>query len=62
MADCQSLVAQAKAVKGLFDKPITAQDIPIVLGQVKSVATMGKALFGDVTAKIAKNNVMLMLR
>lgn len=62
MADCRSLVAQAKAVKGLFDKSINAQDMPIVLGQVKSVATMGKALFGDMSTKIAKNNVMLMLR
>ncbi len=62
MADCRSLVAQAKAVKGLFDKSITVQDMPVVLGQVKSVATMGKALFGDMTTKIAKNNVMLMLR
>lgn len=62
MSDCRSLVAQAKAVKGLFDKSITAQDMPIVLGQVKSVATMSKALFGDMTAKIAKNHVMLMLR
>lgn len=62
MADCRSLIAQAKAVKGLFDKSITVQDMPIVLGQVKSMATMGKALFGDMTAKIAKNNVMLMLR
>lgn len=62
MADCRSLVAQAKAVKDLLNNPSASQNLPIVLGQVKSVATMGKALFGDMTAKIAKNNVMMMLR
>lgn len=62
MADCHSLVAQAKAVKDLLNNPSASQNLPIVLGQVKSVATMGKALFGDMTAKIAKNNVMMMLR
>ena len=62
VANCRSLVAQAKAVKDLLNNPSASQNLPIVLRQVKSVATMGKALFGDMTTKIAKNNVMLMLR
>lgn len=62
LADCHSLVTQAKAVKDLFNQDNWSDNLPIVIGQVQSVATMGNALFGQVTADIAKNSAWLMLR